>query len=185
MHKTGQDSQRAPDDQGVREQTSCAPAFHQERPGNLQREITDKENSARRAIHRIGQAPIAFHAELGVGDIGAIKIVRDVEEEKKRQQPPRDSTTRTCPGVYLRIHKIEGLTREGPYCPEASTGSKSHRHAEKSRRNRGEILARAPVLAGEELFQLFLQISRTTILLGGFEGIHRRSIIFSEFIHKR
>src|SRR5260370_40239740 len=41
----------APDYQRCREEKSSAPAFYQQRPGNLQRKISNKKNSAGRAKH--------------------------------------------------------------------------------------------------------------------------------------
>src|SRR6266496_807410 len=49
-------------------------------------------------------------------------------------------------------------------------------------RNGGGILARAFVLAGKQLFQLSLQISRSAVLFCGFECIHGRPVVFPEFI---
>src|SRR5205814_777032 len=84
-HKTGEGGERAPGDQSNRQEQPGAPAFHQERPGNLQRKIADKKNSTRRSKNRIGQTEIGLHLEHGgrEGDIRAIEIVRDVEEKKK------------------------------------------------------------------------------------------------------
>ena len=104
VDKTGERRERAPRDQRQCEQPARAPALHQNRARNLQREITDKKNSAGGAEDRIVQAEIAFHSKRGVSDVGAVEIIRDVEKKQKRQQPPRDSTARTFPGV---LHDVD------------------------------------------------------------------------------
>ena len=102
MDKSSERCERAPRDQRYREEEPRAPAFDQQRSWNLQREIADEENSTGRAEHRIGQAEVAFHSKRRVSDVGAIEIIRDVKQKEKREQPPRDSTARTFPGVRLR-----------------------------------------------------------------------------------
>src|SRR2546429_9399576 len=62
------------------------------------------------------------------------------------------------------------------------TASNRDRNTQEGCRNGGGILARAFVLAGKQLFQLSLQISRSTVLFRGFECVHGRSVIFPEFI---
>src|SRR5205809_6797052 len=62
------------------------------------------------------------------------------------------------------------------------TASNRDRNTQESCRNGGGILARAFVLAGKQLFQLSLQVSRAAILFRGFECIHGRSVVFLEFI---
>jgi hypothetical protein len=47
------------------------------------------------------------------------------------------------------------------------------------------FVARALVLAIEQFFELFLQISGLIVLLRRFEGIHDWSVIFSELIRER
>src|SRR2546430_14983644 len=49
--KTSECCECAPDYQRCREEKSSTPAFHQQRPGNLQRKISNKKNSAGRAKH--------------------------------------------------------------------------------------------------------------------------------------
>src|ERR1043166_21947 len=100
--KTGQSCQRTPCNQRERQQTLRAPAFHQKRPGNLQPEITNKEDSTRGAKDRVSQTQVAFHPQRGVGDIRPIQIVRDVEDKEKRQQPPRNASARACSNVWPR-----------------------------------------------------------------------------------
>ena len=96
--ETGQGRERTPGDESECTAVQpCAPAFHKEGTGNLQREIADEENPAGRAEDRIAQTQVAFHAEGGIGDVGAVEIVRDVEEKKKRQEPPGDATARPWP----------------------------------------------------------------------------------------
>src|SRR5437764_11491901 len=56
------------------------------------------------------------------------------------------------------------------------------RNTQEGCRNGGVILARAFVLAGKQLFQLSLQVIRSTVLFCGFECIHGRPIVFPEFI---
>jgi hypothetical protein len=63
-----------------------------------------------------------------------------------------------------------------------NTASKRDRNAQEGCRNGGGILARAFVLAGKQLFQLSLQISRSAVLFRGFECIHGRPVVFPEFI---
>src|SRR6266403_4307103 len=62
--------------------------------------------------------------------------------------------------------------------------SKRDRNAQEGCRNRGGILVWASVLAGKQLFQLSLQVSRSAVLFCGFECIHGRPVVFPEFIDK-
>src|SRR6266581_13296 len=63
--------------------------------------------------------------------------------------------------------------------------SKRDRNPQESCRNGSGIPARAFVLAVEQLFQLFLQVSRSAVLFCGFECIHGWPVVFPEFIHQR
>src|SRR5258708_21032499 len=99
MDKRGECRERSPCDQRYCQQKSRAPAFDQQRSGNLQREVTNEKDSARGAEDGIGQAEIAFHPERCVSDVGAVEIIRDVKQKQKWQQPPRDSTPRTFADV--------------------------------------------------------------------------------------
>src|SRR5213592_2271171 len=65
------------------------------------------------------------------------------------------------------------------------TASHGDRNAQEGCRNGGGILARAFVLAGKQLFQLSLQVSRSAVLFCGFECIHGRPVVFPEFIDER
>jgi len=57
-------------------------------------------------------------------------------------------------------------------------------YAQKRGRNRRHILIGALVLAFKKRLQVFLQIAGSAILFRGFEGIHRRAVVFSEGIDK-
>ena len=57
-----------------------------------------------------------------------------------------------------------------------------NRDPQEGRRNGGGSLACALVLAIEQNFQLLLQIAGTAVLFRGFERVHGRSIVLSEFI---
>jgi hypothetical protein len=62
------------------------------------------------------------------------------------------------------------------------TASNRDRNAQEGCRNGGVILARAFVLAGKQLFQLSLQVSRSAVPFCGFECIHGRPVVFPKFI---
>src|SRR3954470_9257388 len=64
------------------------------------------------------------------------------------------------------------------------TASNRDRNTQEGCRNGGSILARAFILAGKQLFQLSLQVSRSTVLFCGFECIHGRPVVFPEFINE-
>ena len=55
---------------------------------------------------------------------------------------------------------------------------------QEDRGNGGGVHARAFVLAVEQNFQLFLQVAGFAVLFRSFECIHRRPLIFSEFISR-
>src|SRR5262249_19188490 len=57
-------------------------------------------------------------------------------------------------------------------------------NTQKRGRYRSGVLARAFVLAIEQNFQLFLEITGAVVLFRGFKGIHGRSIVFSERCNK-
>src|SRR5947209_1882145 len=62
------------------------------------------------------------------------------------------------------------------------TASNRDRNTQEGCRNGGGIFVRAFVLAGKQLFQLSLQVSRSAVLFCGFECVHGRSVVVPEFI---
>src|SRR5262245_52220652 len=81
-----------------------------------------------------------------------------------------------------------GMTISGANGSEATTTrrlvplSKGDRHAQEGRRDGGGVFA--SVLALEEDLELLLQVGSSTVLFRGFERIHGRPVVFSEFTHE-
>ena len=61
--------------------------------------------------------------------------------------------------------------------------SKGDRHAQEPCRNGGGILTL--ILAAEQIFEFFLELSGPAGLLCGFEGVHGWSVVGFEYIHER
>src|SRR2546423_12155339 len=76
------------------------------------------------------------------------------------------------------VSSVLGL--RAPPGPSQSCGSAHTRHAQEGCGNRGGILAGALVLRVEQSFQLPLEVRGSTVLLGGFERVHRRPVVLSE-----
>src|SRR5262245_3462308 len=72
----------------------------------------------------------------------------------------------------------------GPEGRQEVAFSKRNSYAQEGCRNGGAIPVLALVLAVEQFFQLFLQISGSTVPFRRFESIHGRPVVFSECMHK-
>src|SRR5439155_26448019 len=70
-----------------------------------------------------------------------------------------------------------GLSLKTAGNENSDPASKRDRNTQEGCRNGGGILARALVLAGKQLFQLSLQVSRSAVLFCGFECIHGRPVV--------
>src|SRR5438046_2489677 len=79
-----------------------------------------------------------------------------------------------------RRDRADGIVRE------SLTGSvlNRNRHTQEGCRNRSLIRDSTLVLTGEQILKLFLQFSRFAILFRSIESIHRRPVVFSQFIHE-
>jgi hypothetical protein len=84
-----------------------------------------------------------------------------------------------------RIRRLRIVLKKGSWWGGHLNPFKRNRDAQEGCRNRCGFLARALVLAVEQFFKPFLQISDLTVLLRHFEGIHGGPIVFSEFVHER
>src|SRR6266576_1014402 len=65
----------------------------------------------------------------------------------------------------------------------ATTRLDSRRDRYAQERGRDRCAAVASILPGEQLFQFLPQLSYLAILVRGFECVHGRSVIVTEFIH--
>ncbi len=93
MDQGGQRGQRPPSDHGHRNHAARAPALDQEATGDLQSHIAKEENARSQAEDAVAESQIARHAERGIGQVGAVKIIGDVEKEEKWQQAHSDPAT--------------------------------------------------------------------------------------------
>src|SRR5262249_17640974 len=70
-----------------REPATGAPAFDQQRAGDLQQDITDVEQPGPEPEHLIVEAEVAGHPQAGKAYIGAVQVGNQVEEQQERHQP--------------------------------------------------------------------------------------------------
>jgi hypothetical protein len=68
----------------------------------LQRDIADEEGAHAQTNHPVAESQVARHAERGVGQVGAVQIIDDVQDEKEWKQPRGDVVTRAVPNLNRR-----------------------------------------------------------------------------------
>jgi hypothetical protein len=83
MHQRSQRGQRSPRDHGEGNHPARTPTFHQQCAGNLQGHIANKKDTDAKTKHPVAESQVVSHAERGISQTGAIKIVGDVKDEKK------------------------------------------------------------------------------------------------------
>src|SRR5580698_6384527 len=90
MYQPGERGQRSPRDQDRSDATPRAPALNHERAWNLQCHITDEENARAQPEYSIVEPERSRHPNRRIGYAGAVKIIGDVEDKKKRKQTQGD-----------------------------------------------------------------------------------------------
>src|SRR5205807_10210002 len=57
--------------------------------GQLKKEVTGKEDSEGDAENALAECQLVLHLQLREADVDSVKVIDDVEKEKKRQQTPK------------------------------------------------------------------------------------------------
>jgi len=60
-----------------------APELYQQSARNLQRKVADEEDSCAQTKHVVAESQLARHAQRRVGQVGAIYVVDDVQNENE------------------------------------------------------------------------------------------------------
>src|SRR5215469_12274292 len=94
VNEAGQRCTGTPRNHHAGKDAPCTPMLDEHRAGNLQRDVTEEENSRAQAEDAVAESQIAGHAERGVGHASAVNVIRDVENEKKRKQADGDLMAR-------------------------------------------------------------------------------------------
>src|SRR5260370_34373705 len=105
-HQNRQDS---PGDENARDPAARAPALGNQGARNFQQEITNKENSRSETNDMVAEAQVVRHLERRGADVHAIHKRDDVEQEKKRQEPPCDA----APGALCYVRDRSGSCHGG------------------------------------------------------------------------
>src|SRR5579864_32370 len=86
VHGRGQHGEGAPDNHDGGDPAAGAPALHQQRAGNLQAEVAYKENAGADAENLVGEMQVANHFQRGIGQVGAVQVIGNVENEQEGKQ---------------------------------------------------------------------------------------------------
>ena len=95
MHETGQDRHYSPRDHDSRNPFSRAPAFDDDGSRYLEQNIGQVKHAYAETVDAIAEAQVGAHSEIGEGNVDAIEVVHDVNEEHERKQAARNSPPRS------------------------------------------------------------------------------------------
>ncbi len=95
MDETGQDRNYSPRDHDSRYPLSRTPAFNNDGSRYLEQNVGQVEHTHAETIDTIAEAQVDAHSEIGEGNIDAIKVIHDVNDEHERKQPAGNSAPRS------------------------------------------------------------------------------------------
>ena len=78
-------------------------AIEQQIGGHLEQEIGEEEHAGAEAEHRLADAEIGVHRQLGEADVDAVEIGDEVADDEKRYESPGDLGRRALFDVHLRL----------------------------------------------------------------------------------
>ena len=86
-HRAGDQS---PGEHDARDPAPRADAIEREIGRHLQHEIGEEEHAGAEAEHRVGDADVGVHRQLGEADVDPVEIGDEVAKHQKRHETPGD-----------------------------------------------------------------------------------------------
>src|SRR5207249_5147868 len=93
IHKASHDRDYSPGDHDPCNPLPRAPAFYDDGSWYLKQNVGQVKHADAQAVHAITEAQVGAHSEIGEGNVGAIDVVHDVDEENERKQAIRNSSS--------------------------------------------------------------------------------------------
>ena len=90
LNKTDQNRAGAPSKQDAGNPTACAPLFHNQRPRNLQQEISQEKYPSAETEHSIGKTKVRAHRSFCKGHVCTVQIGNHVEDKNQRENAESD-----------------------------------------------------------------------------------------------
>ena len=69
---------------------SRAKLFHDEVAGDFEEEVSDEEDAGAQAVDGVVEVQVLLHLELGEGNVDAVEVVHEVEEDHERDESEHD-----------------------------------------------------------------------------------------------
>src|SRR5271165_2268149 len=81
---------QSPGNENGTDPAAGAPPLHDQGAGNLQHKVTEKEDARADAIDAFGEAQFFRHGKTDKGEVGAVEVSGDIEDEDERKNAARD-----------------------------------------------------------------------------------------------
>ena len=127
-HECQRSGKDAPGEHDPRDPQPGAEAVQGQVARHLEQQVADKEETGRKAEHRLGHPEVGAHGELREGDVRTIQIVHEIEQDQKGDQSSR----------YLLHHARFDLARRNP---TVSGGAIGGGHGRGTPRKRSALLS--------------------------------------------
>src|SRR5262245_36829762 len=91
MHETSQNRHYTPGNHDPCNPFSRAPAFNGDGSRYLEQNVGEIKHAYAKAVDAIAETQVGAHPEIGEGNVHAIDVIHDIEEEHERKQSVRNS----------------------------------------------------------------------------------------------
>jgi len=93
VHEPSEDRDDSPGDHDPCDPFPRAPAFSDDGSGYLEQNIGQVKHADAEAVCAIAEAQVGAHSEIGEGNVDAIDVVHDVDQEYEKKQAARNSAS--------------------------------------------------------------------------------------------
>jgi len=99
----------SPGNHDAHDPATSSPSLHDQRPGDFQQEVTEKENPRSEPDHTLAEPEIMGHLERRRTNVHAIEKCDHVQQKQKGEEPPRDTMPGALNNLGLSPGRYDGL----------------------------------------------------------------------------